>query len=160
MQRYTQFFEGTDSTLGPPLLAERQLLALLRAAPVRLPLPRPVLPEPQLGVRGVVEINLGDLCLDEGPDSPVEARQPAVQVYLVAQPLRLLLEVRTGVARGQQGEVRLDVLGNEAAALGARGEAGVVALKAGPLGEVVGEVEGGGGGGGVFVVDEADVEVL
>lgn len=57
---------------------------------------------------------------------------------------------------GEVGLVAGEVVAEEAAALGARGEGGVGAFETAPFGEVVGDVEGGGRGGCVFVVDEGD----
>lgn len=67
--------------------------------------------------------------------------------------------VGVGGVGGVAGEVRMvagEVFAQEAPPLGARGEHVVGALETAPLGEVVGEVEGGGRRGGVFVVDEVD----
>lgn len=54
----------------PARLAQRHLLASLLAASVYLALPRVVLAETRLSVAGIVEINLGDLRLDECPNAP------------------------------------------------------------------------------------------
>lgn len=54
----------------PAGLAQRHLLASLLAASVYLALPRVVLAETGLSVTGVIEIDLGDLRLDECPNTP------------------------------------------------------------------------------------------
>lgn len=55
---------------SPAGLAQRHLLTSLFATSVHLALPRVVLAETNLSVAGVVEIDLGDLRLNECPNTP------------------------------------------------------------------------------------------
>lgn len=148
---------ATSLLLRPPPLAQRHLAPLALAGARALGAPGPVLAQAHLGVVGVVKVDGRDGGLDEGPDAPVEAREPAEQVDLSDEFVDFGGLVHGG-GRGvrELGKVGADVLGDKLAALGAGGEHAVVAVEATPLGEVVGEVKGGGGGRGVFVVDEGD----
>jgi hypothetical protein len=56
--------------LGPASFAQGHLLTGLFAASVDLALPGKVLAKTGLSVTGVVEVNLGDLCLDKRPNTP------------------------------------------------------------------------------------------
>lgn len=57
--------------LRPALLAEGHFLAGFRSAAVDFALPGEVLAQSELGVAGVVEVDLGNLGLNECPHAPV-----------------------------------------------------------------------------------------
>lgn len=141
------------SLLSPPPFTQRQLLPLGDAAPVDLGRPSPVLAQPGLRVRRIVEVDIRDGRLDKCPDAPVEAWDSAVQVDLVSQLLDLGRLVVLGLP-GEEPEVRPDELGNEFAPLGLGRQYIVVTVKTTPLGKVVAQIECCRGGHGVFVVNE------
>lgn len=55
----------------PALFTERHFFTGLLATTVHLPLPCPVLTQSCFGVASVVEVDLRNLGLDEGPHTPV-----------------------------------------------------------------------------------------
>lgn len=144
-------------SLRPPPFPQRHLLALSQSTPIHLGLPRPVLTQAHLRITSIVKVDLRNRRLDQRPDSPVEARHAAIDVDLGRQAVNLRVQIHLGSDGGWcEAEVASHVLGDELAALGARGQHAEVAVEPAPLGKVVGEVEGGGRGHGVLVVDEGD----
>lgn len=142
------------SLLSPPPFSQWQFLPLGGAAPVHLGLPRPVLAQPGLGVRRVVEVDIGDGRLDERPDTPVEAWDSAVEVDLVGQFLDLGCLVVLGLLPGEEAEVRPYKLGDELTPLGLGGQHIVVTVKTTPFGKVVAQIECCRGGHGIFIVNK------
>ncbi|KAI7498865.1 hypothetical protein KC357_g51 [Hortaea werneckii] len=108
--------------------------------PVHLLFPRPILAESDLGVRGVVEVDLADGGLDQGPHAPVEARHAAEGVDLLQHRGHVVVEVDfdgevVAVVDGVVSE-GADVAFEEVETLGVGRHCGMVTVHAGPFGEV------------------------
>lgn len=67
----TVYRELALSFLRPSSLPQRHHIARSRPAAVNFASPGEVLAKADFGVRGIVEIDLRDLSLDESPDAPV-----------------------------------------------------------------------------------------
>lgn len=165
--------------LRPSSLSQRHLLSRLGTGPVDLAPPGPVLAEARLGIGGVVEVDLRDLCLDESPDTPgihisatlsswnrsfdCQGRGASlpVEAWNTTESIDVLEELVDSLVhrRLRQTEmlvIALDVLFQELPSDRSRGQHVIIAVIAAPLREMVRDIEGGGRRDGIFVVDEVD----
>lgn len=139
--------------LRPSSFAQRRLAAFFCSRSIHLVPPSPVFSQAYFGVCCVVEIDLANCGLDEGPDPPVKARDTAKALDLLKQPVRVpnAMALQIYIA-----PIAVDVLCDECAAGRTCRQDAKIAAETAPFGEVVGDIEGWRRGSCVFVVDEGD----
>lgn len=136
--------------LRPSPLSQRHLHSFSCTAAILFSPPRPVFSQPDLGVRGIVKVNLRDGGLYESPDAPVESWDTTERLDL----FKYAIDACALFFRRPASSVVRYVFIDEGSTRGPSRKNAMVAIEAAPFGEVVGYVESCRGGYGVFVVDE------
>lgn len=174
----TVYRELALSFLRPSSLPQGHFIPCLGSTAVIFASPGEVLPETELGVGGVIEIDLRDLGLDESPDAPeihyMSARcsfhsvdipergrwDIPVETGDATEPINILKKLIHRILRKRRIQdsavlvVALYILGQEVSPNSPCRHHVVVAVETAPFGKVVGDVERRGRWGCVLVVDE------